>query len=319
MNHIKVHENAIVVDAHSDLLSDLLYTRKNGEHSRNLTNKHLPILKSGGVNVIFVEIFSRAHPEDSLKRALLEVGDLYEEMRENENLKLICTKNDFKKIESDKSVNMVLSMEGFEPLGSDLTLLNVFYKLGLRSASLTWNKRNYFASGVDDVGGLSKLGIKAIKKMEELGILVDVSHINDEGFWDIISMATKPIIASHSNSRALYNCNRNLTDEQLRAIAKTGGVIGLNCYFTEDEPKMSLESYMKHLEYIIKIAGEDHVGLGLDFNGYLGDVYVPGIEDASKIPSITDELCKRGYSEETIHKILGGNFLRVLDTVFAMN
>lgn len=319
MNHMKVHDNAIVVDAHSDILSDLLYSRKNGEHSSNLTKKHLPVLQAGGVNVIFVEIYARLHPEGSLKQALLEVGDLYEEIRENQNLKLICTKNDLKKVQSDKSVNMVLSMEGFEPLGCDLTLLNVFYELGLRSASLTWNNRNYFASGVDEVGGLSKLGRKAVKKMEELGILVDVSHINDEGFWDIISIVTKPIIASHSNSRALYKCDRNLTDEQIKAIAKTGGVIGLNCYFTEDEEKMSLESYMKHLEHMIKIAGEDHVGLGLDFNGYLGDINVPGIEDASKIPSITLELCKRGYKEETIHKILGGNFLRVLGTVFQLN
>ena len=93
----------------------------------------------------------------------------------------------------------------------------------------------------------------------------------------------------------------------------------MNCYFTEDEEKMSLDSYMKHLEYMVRIAGEDHVGLGLDFNGYLGDINVPGIEDSSKIPSITDELCKRGYKEETIYKILGGNFLRVLSEVFQMN
>ncbi len=315
MNYNEIHDNAIVVDAHSDIPSELLYSRKNGEHSSTLTIKHLPILKAGGVNVIFMEIYSRLHPEGSLKQALLEVGDLYEEIRENKNLKLIYTKKDFEKIASDKSLNMVLSMEGFEPLGCDLTLLNVFYHLGLRSASLTWNNRNYFASGVNEVGGLSKLGRKAVKKMEELGILVDVSHLNDEGFWDVISIATKPIIASHSNSRTLYKCDRNLTDEQIRAIAKTGGVIGLNCYFTEDDEKISLESYMKHLEYMIKIAGEDHVGLGLDFNGYLGDVNVPGIEDASKIPSITDELCKRGYKEETIYKILGGNFMRVLNIV----
>ena len=117
------------------------------------------------------------------------------------------------------------------------------------------------------------------------------------------------------NATTLYKCDRNLTDEQIKAIVKTGGVIGLCCYFTEDEEKMTLETYMNHLEYMIKIAGEDHVGIGLDFNGYLGDIYVPGIEDASKIPSITEELCKRGYKEEAIYKILGGNFLRVLNSV----
>ncbi|MGH4139169.1 dipeptidase [Clostridium sp.] len=315
MDYIKIHENGIVVDAHSDIPLDLLYTRKNGEHSSNLTNKHLPILQAGGINVVFMEIYAKLHPEGSLKQAMLEVGDLYEEIKENEKLKLIRTKNDFKKIATDGTLNIVLSMEGLEPLGSDLTLLNVFYELGIRSASLTWNNRNYFASGVSEIGGLSNLGKKAIKMMEELGIIVDVSHLNEEGFWDIINIATKPIIASHSNAKSLYNCDRNLSDEQIRAIVKTGGVIGIVCYFTEEEEKMSLESYMKHLEYMIKIAGEDHVGLGLDFNGYLGDIYVPGIEDASKIPSITNELCKRGYSESTIYKILGGNFLRVLNSV----
>lgn len=315
MDYIKIHDNAIVVDAHSDIPLDLLYSRKNGEYSGNLTKKHLPILESGGINVIFMEIYAKLHPEGSLKQALLEVGDLYEEIKENKKLKLIRTKDDFKKIKSDSSLNIVFSMEGLEPLGSDLTLLNVFYELGLRSASLTWNNRNYFAAGVSEVGGLSTLGKKAVKKMEELGIIVDVSHLNEEGFWDIINIATKPIIASHSNASALYKCDRNLTDDQIKAIVKTGGVIGIVCYFTEDEEKMSLESYMDHLEYMIKIAGEDHVGLGLDFNGYLGDIYVPGIEDASKIPSITNELCKRGYKEETIYKILGGNFLRVLNTV----
>ncbi|MFT5873373.1 MAG: microsomal dipeptidase-like Zn-dependent dipeptidase [Clostridium sp.] len=210
MNYSKIHDNAIVVDAHSDIPLDLLYSRKNGEHSGNLTKKHLPILQAGGVNVVFMEIYTKLHPEGSLKQALLEVGDMYEEINENQNLRLICTKDDFKKIELDNSLNIVFSMEGLEPLGCDLTLLNVFYKLG---------------------------------------------------------------------------------------------------------KKMSLDTYMNHLEYMINIAGEDHVGLGLDFNGYLGDIYVPGIEDSSKMPSITDELCKRGYSEETIYKILGGNFLRILNTV----
>ena len=315
MDYTKIHNAAIVVDAHSDIPLDLLYTRNNGEHSSNLTKKHLPILQAGKINVVFMEIYAKLHPEGSLKQALIEVGDIYEEIKENGNLKLICTKNDLKIIASNKSLNIVLSMEGLEPLGCDLTLLNVFYQLGVRSASLTWNNRNYFASGVAEVGGLSNLGIKAVNKMEDLGILVDVSHINEEGFWDIISIATKPIVASHSNAKAIYNCDRNLTDEQIMAIVKTGGVIGLCCYFTDEEEKMALATFMNHLEYMIKIAGEDHVGLGLDFNGYLGDIYVPGIEDASKIPSITDELCKRGYREETILKVLGGNFLRVLNTV----
>lgn len=203
MNYTKIHANAIVVDGHSDIPLDLLYSRKNGEHSGILNEKHLPILQAGGVNVVFMQIYAKLHPEGSLKQALLEVGDIY----------------------------------------------------------------------------------------------------------------TKPIIASHSNAKALYDCDRNLTDQQIKAIAKTGGVIGLVCYFTEDEHKMSLDTYMNHLEYMIKIAGEDHVGLGLDFNGYLGDIYVPGIEDSSKMPCITNELCKRGYKEDTIYKILGGNFLRVLKSV----
>jgi membrane dipeptidase len=313
-NYKDLHQRAVVIDGHSDILFDMLCSKQRNE-AKALTQKHLPILKKGGVNAIIAAVFTGYCSENPLRNALLEIGYLYEELRENPEIRLILSRKDIMQIKRSGALGIILSMEGLDPLGCDLTLLDVFYRLGVRCASLTWNNRNTFASGPDDVGGLSDLGKKCVTEMEQSGILIDVSHLNDEGFWDVIDLATKPVIASHSNARAQYPCRRNLTDEQIQAIVTTGGVIGINCYFTEEDQNLSLDSFIRHVEYMISIAGEDHVGLGPDFNWYLGDVAVPRLEDASKMICITEELCNRGYSDSTIYKILGENFLRVLNGI----
>lgn len=269
----------------------------------------------GGVDIVFINLYAQLHPEGSLKQALLQVGDMQKEIDETNYLTLIKSAADLDNSLMGEGIGLVLSMEGLEPIGNDLSLLRVFYELGLRSASLTWDFRNYFASGTGEIGGLSRLGKEAVVEMERLGIIVDVSHLNDEGFWDVIEIAEKPIIASHSNARSLYNHPRNLTDEQIKAIVKTGGVIGLNNYYSDEEDKGSLDTFMNHLDYMINQAGEDHVGLGLDFNGYLGEIITNGLEDARSFPDITKELLDRGYGTNVIQKILGKNFLRVLSGV----
>ncbi|KUO51080.1 MAG: hypothetical protein APF76_16430 [Desulfitibacter sp. BRH_c19] len=310
----EVHKHSIVVDAHSDIPLDIYYSRNKGID--NIINqKHLPHLREGGVNIVFVNLYAELHPEGSLKQTLLQLGDIYKEIDECPYLTLIKTSEDLSKVITGDKIGLLLSMEGLEPISNDLSLLRVFYKLGLRSASLTWDFRNYFASGTGEIGGLSRLGKEAVQEMERLGVIVDVSHLNDEGFWDVIEVAKKPIIASHSNARSLYNHPRNLTDEQIDAIVKTGGVIGLNNYYSEDDDKGSLDTFMEHLVYIIDRAGEDHVGLGLDFNGYIGEIMTTGLEDARCFPNITKELLVRGYGIDVIEKVLGKNFLRVLSGV----
>lgn len=324
-DYMTIHKKAFVIDAHSDIPLDLLRNRSQISDSlfdrdgkgNLLTNRHLPELKRGKVDLVFVNLFPELIPEGCLKEAMLEVAILLQQMEETGEIIPITSKKDLETLKGSGKIGFLLSMEGMEPLGQDLELLSVFYRLGLRSAMLTWNYRNSFASGVNESGGLSRLGRRAVTVMEQLGIIVDVSHLNDEGFWDVIDVAQRPVIASHSNARALYNHPRNLTDDQIRAIADTGGVIGINGYFTADLDRASLKTCIEHLEYILDLAGEDHVGLGPDFNLYLGGAYqgTPGLEDAGKIPEITRELVARGYSETVINKILGNNFYRVLTNI----
>ena len=303
MNYLDLHKDSIVVDAHSDIPLHILNNKAAGNKIDGiLKSYHLPLLKEGGVNIVFVNLFENLHPEGSLKEALIEISELNSELENIDEAILIRSKDDLHKVLNENKIGLVLSMEGMEPISNEIGLLRTFYELGLRSAMLTWNWRNYFAAGSWESGGLSKLGKETIVEMENLGIIVDVSHLNEEGFWDIMNIAKKPVIASHSNAKALYNHDRNLSDDQIKAIVNTGGVIGVNCYFTanSEEVEVSLDTYMAQMEYLLEVAGEDHVGLGFDFNGYLGSSKVKDLENSSKTLNVTNELVKRGYSEETI-------------------
>lgn len=315
MNYKHIHENSIVIDAHSDIPLHMYQNRM--KKKRILTETHIPLLKRGGVNIVFIDLFEELHPEGSLKEAMIQISELYGELDNCSDGILIKTKDDLNEVLKGEKIGFVLSAEGLEFISNEVSMLRVFYELGLRCAMLTWNWRNYLASGTYENGGLSLMGKEAIKEMNRLGIIVDVSHLNEEGFWDIVAISTKPIIASHSNAKKITNHVRNLTDDQIKAIAKTGGVIGLNSYFTskEGQGKETLETYMDHMEYMIETAGEDHVGLGFDFNMYLGSFGAVGLEDCTCIPNVTKELINRGYKEETVKKILGGNFVRVLESI----
>jgi membrane dipeptidase len=172
------------------------------------------------------------------------------------------------------------------------------YRLGVRLLTLTWNQRNQIADGIGESrtgSGLTEFGLKVIDEMNDLRMLIDVSHLSETGFWDVIKKSNDPIIASHSNCYALCPHLRNLKDEQIKAIADKGGVIGIT------------------FVPIVEKVGVDYVGLGSDFDGTDG---LPlGLEGVDKIPNITEELLDRGYKEREIEKILGGNFLRVFKEV----
>lgn len=292
MNFKELHDNAIVVDGHSDIPLDMYAKRR--KKGKVLNSYHLPLLKQGGVNLVFVNLFEDFHPEGSLKEAMIQVSELYRELEETDEIILVLNKKDLNEVIKNKKIGFILSMEGLEPISNEVVLLKSFYKLGVRSAALTWNHRNYFASGVGEIGGLSNLGKETVKQMEALGMLVDVSHLNEEGFWDVMEISENPIIASHSNAKKVYEHRRNLTDDQIKAIAKTGGVIGLNSQFTADRKEESLSTFMEHLEYMVSIAGEDHVGLGFDFNFYFGASGIDGLNDCTYIPKVTEEMVKRG-------------------------
>jgi membrane dipeptidase len=328
---------AIVVDAHSDILNDILGRRAAGQ-TGVLNSIWLPAMEAGGIDLRVAAIFSPPQfvPELTLRRALDQVAALYAELDDSPRATLCVTSADILRAKAEGKRGFILGMEGVEPLGPDLALLRVFHALGLRVLGITHALRNYAADGAFFTpkqtglqGGLSDFGASLVDQAQAMGILLDVSHLNDPGFWDVIKLATGPLIASHSNCRALTDHPRNLTDEQIKAVADTGGVIGVNSIGTFVSPP-DLAHLVDHIHHLVKVAGREHVGLGLDFCSYLLDhkspversgmrprayLSVEGLAGDRDVPKIPATLAERGYSSDTIDLIMGENFLRVLKAV----
>jgi membrane dipeptidase len=328
---------AIVVDAHSDLLSDVFNRRAVGEKGV-LESAWLPAMRDGGIDLRVVAIFSAPQfvPELALRRALDQVAALLVELEESPGARFCTTYADILQTKADGKRGFILGMEGVEPLGSDLGLLRAFYELGVRVIGLTHALRNYAAAGAFFTpkrtgvqGGLSDFGVSLVEQAQAMGIVIDVSHLNDPGFWDVVKFSKSPVIASHSNCRALADHPRNLTDEQIKAVADTGGVIGVNSIGTFVSPP-DLPHLVDHIDHLVKVAGREHVGLGLDFCEYLlqhkspveraamrpgAYLSVDGLAGDRDVPKIPAMLVARGYPADTIDMILGENFLRVFHSV----
>lgn len=327
----ELHGRAFVVDAHFDLTYDLCNRRERGQR-KVIEDIYLPPFKDGGFDLIVSAIFIDDYflPEMGLRRALDQISHLHEELVESQGLAQICrTATEARTARKEGKIALFLSLEGADPLQNDLGLLRIFYELGVRGLGLTWSRRNYAADGslfsaADEgqKGGLTAFGVQLVKKAEELGMFIDVSHLNDEGFWDLVEVASKPLIASHSNCRALAPTMRNLTDEQIRAITKSGGIIGLSsvdAFIRQDEPKVTVAHLVDHVDHIAHRFGIEHVGLGFDLcDGFINFLQLtPSIETRDVIVThaglapFTAELITRGYSDDEILAVLGGNFMRV--------
>ncbi|MEX0973782.1 MAG: dipeptidase [Bacillota bacterium] len=331
----RIHKESIVIDAHCDTLLAVtgrglgfpgmpasqrnFFERNDGGHI------DLPRLKEGGVTcqVMALYIEPQYKPTRSARRTLEMMDAFYALIDESEEFRLATTAADIEKVKRDKENCAVLSIEGGEAVEGSLGLLRDFHRLGVRAMGLTWNQRNDIADGQGEKSagsGLTDFGISVVKEMERLGMLVDVSHLSDTSFWAVDKVSDRPYIASHSNCRALASASRNLTDQQIEALAKKGGVIGAVFAggFVDDDPaKVSLSRLCDHIDHIKKVAGIDHVGLGSDFDGF-GIPKGSGVvmKDASEMPKLTEELVSRGYSEEEVRKVLGGNWLRLYTEAF---
>ena len=208
-------------------------------------------------------------------------------------------------------------MEGGEALAGDLGVLRILYRLGVRSLTLTWNGRNELGDGVGEgkrASGLSLLGCAVVVEMNRLGMLVDVSHLSEKGFWDVAGVSRQPFAATHANCRALCHHPRNLTDVQIEHLAKTGGVLGLSFvpgFIHSSKP--GIEQFIRHVDYIASRFGTDCIGLGSDFDGM--DEYTPGLRDVTCFPYLAEELLARGYSDSIVSDIMGGNWMRLLTKV----
>ncbi|MFO1123569.1 MAG: dipeptidase [Hyphomicrobiales bacterium] len=223
-------------------------------------------------------------------------------------------------------VAAILHIEGAEAIDRDLHALDVLYRAGLRSIGPVWSRSNVFGHGVPfrfphspDTGpGLTAEGKALVRRCGELKVLVDLSHLNERGFWDAAELGAAPLVATHSNAHALSPSSRNLTDAQLRAIGETGGMVGLNFangFLRADGKWMSengLDSLLRHLDYMMRLAGEDHVGLGSDFDG----CRLPAqIGDAAGLPVLIGAMRAHGYGEDLIRKLAHGNWLAALERI----
>jgi membrane dipeptidase len=280
----------------------------------------LPRLREGGVDCQIFAISSERDPTPAypLRTAMEMIEVFYAECERYPNLvQPVTSQAEILEANEEGRIAAMLSIEGADVLEGRLSMLRVYYRLGVRMVGLVHSLRNLLADGVADNrtrGGLSQFGVEVVEELNRLGMIVDVSHLSDAGFWDVMEISKDPIVASHSNSRAICPHPRNMTDEMINALAERGGVIGMN--FAPDfvhSKSPGVEKLVDHIDHIVDIVGPEHIGLGSDFDG-IPDTPL-GLGDSSKMPAITQELVKREYSEDYIRLILGGNHLKLIKHV----
>jgi len=330
-----IHQKSIVVDTHNDTIGDMMkgpvppanefsLRRHLGERT-DVGQIDLSRIEEGGVDcLIFAMGIAKPIYRGRRLRRLLQMLDVfYSDVEMNQDgIALATTYSDVIKNVKDGKVAAILSIEGGEPLEGDLSVLRMIYKLGVRAMTLTHFRRNELGDGsLNDYGSqLTDFGVAVLEEMNRLGMIIDISHLNETGFWDVMDVTKSPIIASHSNCRAICDHHRNLSNKQITALAQNGGVINLSfCgeylrkgISSENLSMVSLDDWLDHLDHVVNLVGPNYVGIGSDFDGGCG---FPGIDNISKMQDITWGLVSRGYSDEDIGKILGGNNLRVFKEV----
>ncbi len=314
--------NKMVFDAHGDILTDMYLEHKRTKKFDSFKRRHLEKYRKANIKgSIFVNY---TDPFNGNKEMFNEIFDVaFKEFEENQDiLSIIYNVSDlYKAIEANK-IGVFLGIEGLSFL-EDINELKKIYNRGIRHAIITWNEINKFGSGIsEEKTGLTSKGIELVKEMESLGMIIDLAHSNQKTFFDILSNTRKPIIVSHGNIKALCNHPRNYSDEQLLAVKKRQGVVGLTniAEFISNKKKNQNVSYLaKHIDYAVKLLGIDYVGLGLDICFYLDpkrkNTRVKGFEDIDKLDNLIKELSKLGYSDNDLKKIMNENFLRVIDAI----
>lgn len=335
------------MDMHSDVHLDVLRLRWKGE-TRVLERRHLPKWRDGGLNVVVLNTIPKFGPEpypyrtSPLQNALLTFDALFEDIAESgDHFSIVLEPGDIHISHRDGKIGLILGIEGAEATESDLGLLRTFHRLGLRVMNITWHHRNLASDGVSEPSnsGLSNFGKELIAELNRLGIIIDVSHLSPQGISDVLGASRTPVLASHSNAKAVYPHQRNLDDEQIRSICEAGGLIGvvfLGRFVAEKNP--SIQSVLRHIDHISKIAGTRHVGFGADYTDYVQDMiigarrtagllaeameetipYAQGLEHAGLLGNLTKALIRGGYSQRQTQDILGNNFLRLFQQVRAL-
>lgn len=334
----KILDESFVADSHLDLAFDIVRQREYGR-KKVLENDYLEDIQKGGVNCIISSIYidNQFIPEMALRRALIQVEALLQDISESKYFEFCTNKKQIEEAYSNNKIAIMLSFEGAEPIYNDINLFHAFYRLGVRGLGLCWSRRNLVADGssftnlkTGKKGGITSFGLQLLETAREKKVFIDLSHINDEGFEDVMNFYDGPVMVSHTNSRILNNTMRNISDEQIKQIAKRKGFIGINSMnFTVSDGTSpeNIMGYCDHIDHIVKIGGIDCVGLGFDFNDIILK-YIPQqdllnlprkpfdcVKGYKDVPLIIKELLSRKYKEEDIKKILGSNFLNFLGKI----
>ena len=368
---LSIHQRAIAIDMHADTAQRLL--DENVDIQQELSDGHFDAVraKAGGLDAQFFSIWvepqlfgatgartmKRADDQIAAVRALAE--------KHPETWAFATSAADIRAAVRDGKIAALMGLEGGYAIDERLENVQRYYDMGVRYMSPAWSVSTSWAgSSGDDAGrtrGLNEFGKSVVREMNRLGMMIDVSHVSDPTFWDIVNTSTAPVVATHSACRAIADVPRNLTDEMIRALAHTGGVVNVIFYpehlepgwsqkkkqldaeiatmvqeasaaepgdavhkkmardrvrsreYAQRLPAVNVARIVDHIDHIVKLVGIDHVGIGSDFDGV--QITTTDLATVAELPNLTKELLRRGYSEEDVDKILGGNMLRVLDAV----
>lgn len=313
-----MYSRFFVIDGHCDTISKL--DDINAMECQNIAHISLPGLREGGVGIQFFAVWMDPSYAGKYFHMGLQLIDRYKRMLNKyaTHFHPVLRLSDAQDALEAGRIGTLLTVEGGDVLEGNLSNLEMLYNAGVRLLTLTWNRSNQIASAAMDDNiryGLTQFGAEVVKAMNDLGMMVDVSHASDKAFWDVMEVSRQPVIASHSNARAICAHPRNLSDEQVKAIALKGGVIGINFYpsFLNKTGEAGIIDIIKHIEYIAGLAGIDCIAFGSDFDGI--EILPRGIEGPQNFPDIIEELLRLNYSKEDVMKICHNNFLRVMGKI----
>jgi len=310
--------NFPVFDLHCDTAYELLGKSKREMGSLRNNKCHIDLERASALPGYAQCFACFTTPLEKLPEGI-SVSDLFERemitvLREVEsNKKLISqafSANEIAQNYKNGIMSAILTIEGPAGFGFEPALLEDLYKIGFRITTLGWNEQNELCGSHKTGGGLTELGKEYVFEAQRLGMLIDVSHISDEGFWDIMNITNAPVIATHSNSRAVHNVSRNLTDDMFKAICRTGGVVGLNLYTDFIGENATLDTACDHILHWLELGGEKHIALGGDMDGC--DALPAGFAGVQDYPKLADCLLARGINEQTVLDIFWNNAMGVM-------
>ncbi len=321
-----IHKHCITIDSHND--SALWYNHPDENFGVTKGQVTFPMMKQGGLDAAFFAIFLEQKERDAVSldsafncaRNEIEMFKKHVASRSAE-AEFALLPDDIARIKKSGKSAIILAIENGYGIGGKLKRIRYFRKMGVRYITLCHNGNNNICDASmsktgEEHNGLSAFGKRVIKRMNKQGIIIDISHASSRTVFDVLKISKVPVIASHSGAWAIKNHNRNLTDEEMRAIAAKGGVIQVATgrFFLSNLPKheVTVKHLADHIDHVVKTVGIEHVGLGTDFDGGGG---VVGMEDASKMKNLTIELLERGYTPEQLKLFWGGNLLRVWEKV----